>query len=118
MFDEQMLCLGADNMTITLNEEGDAYHIKSTVNPDSVVDLKFTRKAPGFAVGKNGTSYFGTDPKNPWGSVVHSFWARCAVEGAITTKDKTYDLAGRGVCIPAVQGMKPQHCGKTMDLLI
>ncbi len=37
MFDEQMLSFGADNMTITLNEEGDAYTIKSTVNPDSIV---------------------------------------------------------------------------------
>lgn len=69
MFDEGMHSFGADNLTITLNEEGDAYHIKSTVNPDSIVDLKFTRKAPGFVVGKDGTSYFGTDPKNPWGSM-------------------------------------------------
>ena len=112
MFDEQMLCFGADNLTITLNEEGDAYTIKSTVNPGSVVDLKFTRKAPGFAIGKDGTSYFGTDPKNPWGSMSHAFWARCAVEGTITTKEKIYDLAGRGVFISAVQGMKPHHAGK------
>lgn len=112
MFDEQMLCFGADNMTITLNEEGNAYTIKSTVNPDSVVDLKFTRKAPGFVIGKDGTSYFGTDPKKPWGSMTHSFWARCSVEGTITTKEKTYDLGGRGVFIPALQGMKPHHAGK------
>ncbi|KAJ5690283.1 Survival factor 1 [Penicillium macrosclerotiorum] len=109
MFDEQMLSFGADNLTITLNEEGDAYHIKSTVNPDSIVDLKFTRKAPGFAIGKDGTSYFGTDPKNPWGSMYHAFWPRCAVEGSITTKENTYDLTGRGVFIPALQGMKPHH---------
>lgn len=112
MFDEQMLSFGADNMTITLNEEGDAYTIKSTVNPDSIVDLKFTRKAPGFTVGKDGTSYFGTDPNNPWGSMYHGFWPRCAVEGTITTKEKTYDLTGRGVFIPALQGMKPHHAGK------
>lgn len=111
IFDEQMLSIAADNLTITLNEEGDSYSIKSTVNPNCAVDLKFTRKAPGFAVGKNGTSTFGTDPKNPWGSVSHAFWARCAVEGTITTKEKTYDLAGRGVFIPALQGMKPQHVG-------
>lgn len=113
MFDEKMLSFGADNMTITLNEEGDAYTIKSTVNPDSIVDLKFTRKAPGFTVGKDGTSYFGTDPKNPWGSMYHGFWPRCAVEGSITTKEKTYDLTGRGVFIPALQGMKPHHAGRS-----
>lgn len=111
MFDEHMLCFGADNLTITLNEAGDAYHIKSTVNQDSVVDLKFTRKAPGFVAGKDGTSYFGTDPKSPWGSMTHGFWARCAVEGSITTKEQAYDLTGRGVFIPALQGMKPHHAG-------
>ncbi|KAJ5098438.1 survival factor 1 [Penicillium argentinense] len=117
MFDEHMLSFGADNMTITLNEEGDSYTIKSTVNPNSLVDLKFTRKAPGFAVGKNGTSYFGTDPKNPWGSMSHAFWARCAVEGTITTKEKTYDLTGRGVFIPALQGMKPHHAAARWNFI-
>ena len=105
------MSFAADNLTITLNEEGDSYSIKSTVNPNCAVDLKFTRKAPGFVVGKNGTSTFGTDPKNPWGSMSHAFWARCSVEGSITTKEKTYDLAGRGVFIPALQGMKPHHAG-------
>ncbi|KAJ5226996.1 survival factor 1 [Penicillium citrinum] len=117
IFDEQMLSIAADNLTITLNEEGDSYSIKSTVNPNCAVDLKFTRKAPGFAVGKNGTSTFGTDPKNPWGSVSHAFWARCAVEGTITTKEKTYDLAGRGVFIPALQGMKPQHVASRWNFI-
>ncbi|KAJ5939195.1 Survival factor 1 [Penicillium verhagenii] len=117
MFDEQMVSFGADNLTITLNEEGDSYTIKSTVNPDSLVDLKITRKAPGFTIGKDGTSYFGTDPKNPWGSVTHSFWARCAVEGTITTKEKTYDLAGRGVFIPAMQGMKPHHAASRWNFV-
>ncbi|KAJ5408920.1 Survival factor 1 [Penicillium cosmopolitanum] len=117
IFDEKMLSFAADNLAITLNEEGDSYSIKSTVNPDSVVDLKITRKAPGFAAGKNGTSYFGTDPKNPWGSMTHSFWARCAVEGTITTKAKTYDLAGRGVFIPALQGMKPHHAAARWNFL-
>lgn len=117
MFDEHMLCFGADNLTITLNEAGDAYHIKSTVNQDSVVDLKFTRKAPGFVIGKDGTSYFGTDPQNPWGSMSHAFWARCAVEGTITTKEQTHDLTGRGVFIPALQGMKPHHAGRDNSYL-
>ncbi|OQE27830.1 hypothetical protein PENSTE_c004G03103 [Penicillium steckii] len=117
IFDEQMLSFAADNLTITLNEEGDSYSIKSTVNPNCAVDLKFTRKAPGFAVGKNGTSTFGTDPKNPWGSMSHAFWARCAVEGSITTKEKTYDLAGRGVFIPALQGMKPHHAASRWNFI-
>lgn len=111
MFDENMLSFGADNLSLTLNEVGDSYTIKSTVNSGAQVDIKFSRTAPGFVVGKDGTSYFGTDPKNPWGSMRHAFWPRCAVEGTIATKDQTYDLGGRGVFIMALQGMKPHHAG-------
>lgn len=117
MFDEDMFSFGADNLTLTLNEEGDSYTLKSTVNPESLVDLKFTRTAPGFVVGKDGTSYFGTDPQNPWGSMSHSFWARCAVEGSITTNEQTYDLTGRSVFIHALQGMKPHHAGESFLLV-
>ncbi|RHZ64707.1 survival factor 1 family protein [Aspergillus thermomutatus] len=109
MFDESMLSFGADNLALTLNEEGNAYTIKSAVNEDSLVNLTFTRAAPGFVIGKDGTSYFGTDPANPWGSMMHAFWPRCRVEGTITTKEKTYDLTGRGMFIHAIQGMKPHH---------
>ncbi|KAG2416476.1 survival factor 1 [Aspergillus terreus] len=109
MFDESMLSFGADNLSLTLNEEGDTYTFKSAVNEDNLVNLSFKRTSPGFVVGKDGTSYFGTDPQNPWGSMSHAFWPRCAVEGTITTKEKTYDLGGRGMFIHALQGMKPHH---------
>lgn len=112
MFDESMLSFGADNLSLTLNEEGNSYTIKSTVNGGALVDLKFTQSAPGFVIGTDGTSYFGTDAKNPWGSMRHAFWPRCSVEGSIATKDQTYDLGGRGVFIMALQGMKPHHAGK------
>ncbi|KAJ5782974.1 Histone H4 [Penicillium paradoxum] len=117
MFDENMLSFGADNLSLTLNEEANSYTIKSTVNEGSLVDLKFSQTAPGFVVGKDGTSYFGTDPKNPWGSMRHAFWPRCAVEGTITTKDQTYDLAGRGVFIMALQGMKPHHAAARWNFI-
>ncbi|KAJ5120618.1 Histone H4 [Penicillium bovifimosum] len=117
MFDENMTSFGADNLSLTLNEDGDSYTIKSTVNSGSLVDLKFSRTAPGFVVGKDGTSYFGTDPKNPWGSMRHAFWPRCSVEGSITTSDQTYDLAGRGVFIMALQGMKPHHAAARWNFI-
>jgi hypothetical protein len=117
MFDENMLSFGADNLSLTLNEEGDSYTIKSTVNSGAQVDIKFSRIAPGFVVGKDGTSYFGTDPKNPWGSMRHAFWPRCAVEGSIATKDQTYDLGGRGVFIMALQGMKPHHAAARWNFI-
>jgi hypothetical protein len=114
MFDEGMYSFGADNLSLTLNEEADAYVLKSTVSPNCLVDLTFKRTTPGFVVGKNGTSYFGTDPKKPWGSMSHAFWPRCTVEGTITTPDQAYDMAGRGVFIHALQGMKPHHAGKKL----
>ncbi|KAJ5312461.1 hypothetical protein PENANT_c027G01605 [Penicillium antarcticum] len=117
MFDEHMLSFGADNLAVTLNEEGNTYNIKSTVNNGSIVDLKFTQTAPGFVVGNDGTSYFGTDPKNPWGSMRHAFWPRCSVEGNIATKDQTYDLTGRGVFIMALQGMKPHHAAARWNFI-
>lgn len=117
MFDENMLSFGADNLSLTLNEVGDSYTIKSTVNSGAQVDIKFSRTAPGFVVGKDGTSYFGTDPKNPWGSMRHAFWPCCAVEGTIATKDQTYDLGGRGVFIMALQGMKPHHAAARWNFI-
>lgn len=113
MFDESMLSFGADNLSLTINEKGTAYTIKSAVNDDSLVNLTFTRASPGLVIGKDGTTYFGTDPENPWGSMSHAFWPRCAVEGTIQTKEQTLDLKGRGVFIHALQGMKPHHAGKS-----
>ncbi|CAL5870930.1 uncharacterized protein PFLUO_LOCUS5172 [Penicillium psychrofluorescens] len=117
MFDEGMYSFGADNLSLTLNEEADAYVLKSTVSADCLVDLTFKRTTPGFVVGKNGTSYFGTDPKNPWGSMSHSFWPRCTVEGTITTPGQAYDMAGRGVFIHALQGMKPHHAAARWNFI-
>ncbi|KAB8225273.1 oxidative stress survival, Svf1-like protein [Aspergillus novoparasiticus] len=109
MFDESMLSFGADNLSLTLNEEGDSYTLKSAVNEDCLVNITFNRSSPGFVIGKDGTSYFGTDAQNPWGSMSHAFWPRCGVEGTITTKEQTYDLKGRAMFIHGLQGMKPHH---------
>lgn len=117
VFDEEMYSIGADNLALTLNEDGTAYTIKSAVNENSLVNLTFTRTAPGLVIGKDGTTTFGTDPENPWGSMRHAFWPRCKVEGTITTKEKTYDFTGRGFFAHALQGMKPHHAGKILHML-
>lgn len=109
LFDPDMYSFGADNFALTLNEEGTAYTIKSAVNDGSLVNLTFSQIAPGLVIGEDGTSRFGTDPANPWGSMRHAFWPRCSVEGTITTKEKTYDMKGRGFYSFALQGMKPHH---------
>jgi hypothetical protein len=114
MFDEDMLSFGGDNIALTLNEEGTAYTIKSAVNEDCLVNLTITRVTPGFCAGKDGTSTFGTDPANPWGSMRHVFWPRCKVEGTIVTRDREVDFTGRGFFAHALQGMKPHHLGTSL----
>ncbi|KAF2659196.1 oxidative stress survival, Svf1-like protein [Lophiostoma macrostomum CBS 122681] len=108
-FDEEQFSFFADGVSMELSEDGSFYTIKSASNENSLVNLKFTRAAPGFAGGKNGTSNYGTDPKNPWGSMRHAFWPRCRVEGVIITKDGEVDCKGLGFFSHALQGMKPHH---------
>lgn len=112
-FDEGQYCFYADNLALELNEAGTSFTIKSAVNENSIVNITVTRAAPGFQVGKDGTSYFGTDRSRPWGSMRHAFWPRCDVEGTIITNEKKYDMRGRAMFVHALQGMKPHHAGTT-----
>ncbi|RMY05730.1 hypothetical protein D0868_06250 [Hortaea werneckii] len=97
----------ADGCSMDISEKGESYTIKSNTNKSSIVDLKFTRTAPGFVAGNNGTSNFGTDPAKPWGKLKHIFWPRCQVEGTILTQQGPIDFKGRGMFVHALQGMKP-----------
>jgi hypothetical protein len=111
-FDEEQHSFFADGVSIELSEDGSFYTIKAAVNENSMVNVKFSRAAPGFMGGKNGTSNYGTDPKAPWGSMHHHFWPRANVEGSIITKEGEISVNGRGMFSHAVQGMKPHHAGK------
>ncbi|KAK5674672.1 putative cell survival pathways protein [Elasticomyces elasticus] len=93
--------------TMDISADGKSYHIKSTMNTKSVVDITFTQTAPGYKAGKNGTSTFGTDPKKPWGRMRHFAWPRCQVEGSIMTQQGPVDFKGHGLFNHALQGMKP-----------
>ena len=104
-----MVSFYADGLSVSLNEAGDEYTIKAARNESALVDLAFKRVTPGFQVGKNGTTYYGTDPTQPWGEMRHRFWPRCTVTGTIITPEKEYDCKGRGLFIHAIQGMKPHH---------
>ena len=117
-FDEDQFSFYADGVSVELSEDGSFYTIKSAVNENSLVNLKFTRAAPGFVGGKDGITNYGTDPKNPWGSMRHAFWPRCTVEGSVITKDGEIDLKGRGNFNHALQGMKPHHAGKCSELAL
>jgi hypothetical protein len=85
--------------------------VKCNTDKKHIVELKFTQACPPVVVGKDGTTYFGTDPQNPWGRMIHKFWPRCDVEGQILTPNGPVDFKGRGIHIPALQGMKPQFAG-------
>lgn len=78
-------------------------------NQASIVNVTVTQEAPGFAVGKDGKSYYGTDANKPWGFMKHVFWPRNKVEGSIVTKDGPIDFKGKALFIHANQGMKPHH---------
>ncbi|KAL9129038.1 MAG: hypothetical protein Q9217_002408 [Psora testacea] len=114
-FDAGKLSFHADGCAVTLNEVGDSYTVKSVVNEESIVNLTISRTAPGFHVGKDGKSYFGTDPETPWGSMRHAFWPRCQVQGSIITKAGEIDFRGRGFFVHALQGMKPHHAGRVVS---
>ena len=58
-----------------MNEAGDAYTIKSAKNEQCIVNITVKRRSPGFQIGKDGTTTFGTDPAHPWGTMRHAFLA-------------------------------------------
>ena len=99
----------ADNVALELSADGTSYSIKSMTNEASIVNVTVKRVAPGFQVGKDGKTYYGTDPQAPWGSMRHAFWPRNTVEGSIVTKDGPIDFKGKALFIHALQGMKPHH---------
>lgn len=92
-----------------LSEDGTHYTIKSLNDERAIVNLKITRISPSFQAGKTGKTLFGTDLENPWGTMRHAFWPRCASEGTITTEDGALDFKGKALYIYAIQGMKPHH---------
>jgi len=108
--DKDRYNLSADGCSTTLSPDGNTYTIKSTRNKSGVVNITFTKSAPGFVVGKDGTTLYGTDHAKPWGSMYHSFWPRCKVEGSVITPSGELNLTGTGMFIHALQGMKPHHC--------
>lgn len=108
----------AHNMYITLNEDATEYTISSSVNEDSIVELTATRTAPGFKIGKTGTSLYGDDIENPWGSMRHVFWPRAEISGTIKVKGKDIVLErAHSLYVMAMQGMKPHHAASRWNFV-
>lgn len=105
----------ADNLSIELH--GDEYVLKSAVTPKSVVNLTMKRLVPGVIFGKDGTTLYGDDVANPWGSMRHVFWPRCSVTGTVEVDGNTTEIDGLTMFVMAMQGMKPHHAAKSWNFL-
>ncbi|KAH9904088.1 oxidative stress survival, Svf1-like protein [Xylariomycetidae sp. FL2044] len=108
-FSEDKTGFYANDCALELSEDGNTYTIKSMTDQRSIVNLTIKKVAPGFVAGKDGRTLYGTDLSNPWGSMRHAFWPRCAAEGTIVTPDGPIDFKGKAFYSFALQGMKPHH---------
>lgn len=129
----------ADNLSIVLNKDKiNSYKIDSSVNKLTEVHLTVERIGDGVKFGHDGTTYYGTDVENPWGSMRHIFWPRCKVDGDIIlrelkpdqdldnldeeeyeyiVKDEVKIENGLTMYVMALQGMKPHHAAATWEFL-
>lgn len=117
-FDEGHYSFYADDMAITMSEDGNSYSIKSMVDPELSIDLTCTRLGPGFKIGKDGKSLYGTDPAEPWGAIRHIFWPRNKLTGFMVVAEKgepvKIDFSGTTMLVMALQAMKPHHAGTSI----
>lgn len=108
----------AKDLSFEISEDGKTYRIKSYVCEDSMVDLTVTRLTEGVIFGKDGTTLYGDDKENPWGSMRHAFWPRCSVQGKLLLKnDVKLEIDGFTMFVMALQGMKPHHAAKSWNFL-
>ncbi|KAG7089603.1 hypothetical protein E1B28_011269 [Marasmius oreades] len=94
------------------SDHPESYTISANPTPDLQISLEISRpaKIPGFKVGKGdqgGYSYFGADPKNADGYVIHRFWPRYKASGLVVMNGKALSVDGTGMFIHAIQGMRP-----------
>lgn len=104
----------AHGVSVSLSEDGSRYRIRANVDPCVTVDVEVVRKAEGFKIGETGTSLYGTDVDEPWGSMRHVFWPSCLVSGTITLNTAQSNAvialdSDLGMFVMALQGMKPHH---------
>ncbi|KAH6880684.1 oxidative stress survival, Svf1-like protein [Thelonectria olida] len=114
---DDMTCFYADDCAVELSDDGEFYTIKSINDERAIINLKVSRVSPALHVGTSGTTYFGTDIENPWGTMRHAFWPRCVSEGTINVEGEVVEFTGKAVFIHALQGMKPHHAASTWNFV-
>lgn len=90
----------------------ESYVLTANLGDDLQITLDIGRPAtvPGFKVGKGpkgGYSYYGPDPKNAEGYMIHRFWPRTVATGMIVHKGQAIAAKGPGLFVHAIQGMRP-----------
>ncbi|PWW79981.1 oxidative stress survival, Svf1-like protein [Tuber magnatum] len=112
-FDDGNYSFYAEEMAITMSEDGNSYSIKSMVDPELSINLTCTRLGPGFKIGRDGKSLYGTNPAEPWGAIRHIFWPRNKLTGSIVIAEDgdpvRIDFSGSAMLVMALQAMKPHH---------
>ncbi|RYP79352.1 hypothetical protein DL769_003033 [Monosporascus sp. CRB-8-3] len=116
-FSDDKTSFYATDCAVELSEDGKTYTIKSMNDQRAIVNVKVTQTAPGFVVGKDGKTLFGTDLSNPWGSMRHAFWPRCVAEGTIVTEEGPIEFKGKAFLSHALQGMKPHHAASRWNFV-
>ncbi|KAK9474198.1 oxidative stress survival, Svf1-like protein [Dipodascopsis tothii] len=107
--DDRKVDFSADDLKITLSKDLKEYTIVSNVNKESQIDIKIAQEAPGFKIGPDGLTKYGTEVDKPWGTMRHMFWPRATVSGKIVVKGIELAAEGQAMYVMALQGMKPQH---------
>lgn len=113
----------AKDLQVELDADKQEYHIISKVNEESLVDLVFTKIAPAAKIGKDGTTIYGDNVEEPWGSMRHVFWPRNSVKGEIKSKnpetgeETSFSIDGLSMFVMALQGMKPHHAAASWNFL-
>ena len=107
----------ADEFSITHksnpgSEYPESYTIRANLSAELQVSLEVKRPAsiPGYKLGKGakgGYSYFGPDPENAEGYVVHRFWPRFTSAGHVIHNGHAIPIQGPGMFVHAIQGMRP-----------
>lgn len=113
----------AKNLSLEL-VDGLKYVLKLAVSLDPlvpldlVVDMTVTRLAPAVLVGRDGTTLYGTDVKNPWGLMRHAFWPKNKVTGHVEIEGTKVEFQNaHGMLLHALQGMKPHHAAAAWNFV-
>jgi hypothetical protein len=90
----------------------ESYKITANLAGNIQISLDVSRPAgvPGFKIGKGekgGYSYLGSNPDKADGYVIHRIWPMLTAKGHVINKGKAIEVAGPGMFVHAIQGMRP-----------